>query len=160
MKKLASLIILLIFAYGCAEYKPIFKSPNLKFKILDFSLEGDKKIGKQIYFKLENLSKTNQNQDDATDVYITFNVTKQKEPTAKDGAGKILEYRININSQVKVKNYLTDKIILNKTFAASTTYKVQNQYSETIKLESKSINNLINYTFQELLIELTKKISE
>jgi len=160
MKKLASLIILLIFAYGCAEYKPIFESSNLKFKILDFSLEGDKKIGKQIYSKLENLSKTNQNQDDATDVYITFNVTKQKEPTAKDGTGKTMEYRININSQVKVKNYLTDKIILNKTFAASTTYKVQNQYSETIKLESKSINNLINYTFQELLIELTKKISE
>ena len=160
MKKLASLIILLIFVYGCAEYKPIFESSNLKFKILDFSLEGDKKIGKQIYSKLASLSKANQNQDDATDVYITFNITKKKDPTAKDGAGKIMEYRINLNSQVKVKNYLTDKIILNKTFVASTTYKVQNQYSETIKLESKSMDNLINYTFQELLIEITKEIGE
>ena len=51
-------IILLINVCACAGYKPIFSSSNLKFKISDYSISGDKKLGNQIYSKLYNLSKS------------------------------------------------------------------------------------------------------
>ena len=57
-----------------------------------------------------------------------------------------------------VKNYLTDNKILDQNFISSISYKVQDQYSETIKLENKSIENLINKTYQELLINLSENI--
>ena len=61
-KKFAPIIFLtiaLIFINSCTGYKPIFSSSNIKFDIADYSIEGDKKIAKQIYAKLNNLSKNN-----------------------------------------------------------------------------------------------------
>ena len=50
------------------------------------------------------------------------------------------------------------KQILNETFVFSSTYTVQDQYSETIKLENKSLENLINETYEDLLIKLIENI--
>jgi len=58
-----------------------------------------------------------------------------------------------------VVDYLTDEQILNQTFNSSITYKVQDQYSETIKLENRSMENLINKIYEELLIRLSENIS-
>ena len=66
MKKITSLIvlfILLVFINACTGYKPIFGSSNLQFEITDYLIEGDKKLGNQIYSKLYNLSKSNKNQE-------------------------------------------------------------------------------------------------
>ena len=71
---------------------------------------------------------------------------------------EILEYKINLNTKVIVKNYLTNDTLLDKNFITSSSYKVQDQYSETIKLENKAIENLINKTYQELLIKLSENI--
>ena len=76
----------------------------------------------------------------------------------KNSAGKILEYKINLNTAVKAKNYLTTDKILDSQFALSSSYKVQDQYSDTIKFENKSTENLINQTYQELLIKLSENI--
>ena len=76
----------------------------------------------------------------------------------KNSAGKILEYKISLNTTVKVTNYLTDDKILDSEFALSSSYKVQDQHSETIKFENKSTENLINQTYQELLIKLSENI--
>ena len=48
--------------------------------------------------------------------------------------------------------------ILNESFVFSSSYKVQNQHSETIKLENRSIENLINETYQDLLVKLLENI--
>ena len=53
---------------------------------------------------------------------------------------------------------MTDDEILSQTFSYSSTYKVQDQHSETIKLENKSIEDLINKTYQNLLIRLSESI--
>ena len=66
---------------------------------------------------------------------------------------------MNLNTKVIIKNYLTNENILNHNFILSTSYKAQKQYSETIKLEAKSIENLLNQTYQEILTTLTEKIS-
>jgi len=161
MKKIYYLIILLlfvIFSMGCAGYKPIFGSKNLEFKILEYSLEGDKKIGNIVYSKLYNLSKSNDDDKNSKSLKLLIDSSKNKKGTSKDSAGKILEYRIAITIKVKIIDSLTEDQILNQTFTSSTTYKVQDQYSDTIKLEKKSTENLILKIYQDLLIRLSEKI--
>ena len=161
MKKITTLPFLfaiLMCIYACADYKPIFSSTSLQFEIADYSVEGDKKLGNKIYSKLYNLSKSNKNQKEITSVVINIKVLKEKKSTSKDATGKILEYKINLNTKVIVKNYLTNDKLLDKNFISSSSYKVQDQYSETIKLENKVIENLINITYQELLINLSENI--
>ena len=162
MKKNYFLIIslsLLFLLNGCAGYKPIFGSNSLPFKISEHSVEGDKIIGNKIYSKLHNLSKSNKEVKNVKPLNISIECSKNKEATSKDTAGKILEYRIMIIAKINVVDYLTDEQILNQTFNSSITYKVQDQYSETIKSENRSMENLINKIYEELLIRLSENIS-
>ena len=162
MKKITSLIILFVLfinTNGCSGYKPIFSSSNFQFEIADYLIEGDKKLGNEIYYRLLNLSKSNKNPEQATSVYISIKVSKEKKATAKDSTGKILQHTMNLDTKVIVKNYLTNKNILNHNFTFLTSYKVQDQYYKTVQLEKKSIEDLLNQTYQELLIKLSEKIS-
>ena len=61
MKKIPYLFIsfiILINIGACAGYEPIFGSSNLEFKISEYSISGDKKLGNKIYSKLYNLSQS------------------------------------------------------------------------------------------------------
>jgi hypothetical protein len=160
MKKITYLIISIIFfnfVYACAGYKPIF-STNLQFEIADYSLKQDKKLGKKIYYKLYNLTKSNKKNTNTQSITISIDVTKRKTATVKNIAGKILEYRILLSSSIIIRDYLTNDNILNRNFSYSSIYKVQDQYSETIKLENKTTEDLINKTYQNLLIRLSESI--
>ena len=161
MKKIFCLLILLILLVNigaCTGYKPIFSSSNLEFKIADYSIMGDKKLGNQIYSKLYNLSQPTKNTSVVKNIYIIINVSKNKNATVKNSAGKILAYKINLSTTVTIKDFITDNQILSESFVFSSSYKVQNQHSETIKLENRSIENLINKTYQDLLIKLSENI--
>ena len=161
MKKISYLLILLFLLINisaCNGYKPIFSSSNLKFKIADYSIIGDKKLGNQIYSRLYNISKSTKNTSDIKNIYILIDVSQNKDATTKNSAGKILAYRINLSTLVTVKDFITNDQILNETFVLTSSYKVQDQHSETIKLENRSIENLINQTYQNLLIKLSENI--
>jgi len=162
MKKISYLItlfILMLVMVSCAGYKPIFSSSGLKFEIADHSIEGEKKLGNQIISKLKNLSKINENSTDvqSIDVYIT--ILKTKNSTVKNSAGKILEYKIVINSTIEIKDYITEKVIFEKKFDSFSSYRVQDEYSETKKLENKTIENLVNKIYQDLLIKMSETIN-
>ena len=160
MKKIINsifLISLIVFVYSCAGYEAIYKT-NIKFEITEHSLTGDKNLANRIYLKLKNLSKARQSGPDAKSIDLLIKVVKTKNSTAKDTTGKILEYRINLNTLIVVKDFLTEKEILNKNFSYSTSYKVQDQNFETIQLENKSLDNLIDITYQDLLIELSQAL--
>ena len=161
MKKIAYPIfslILLIFINGCTGYEPIFGSTNLQFKIADYKIDGNKTLGNKIYSKLYNASKSQKDNQNLRDVSLFINVSKAKDGTTKDSAGKILEYKITLNTEIKVTDFITNNNILNQTFISSVTYKIQNQYSDTINLENKSIENLIDKTYQEIIIKLSQNI--
>ena len=161
MKKISYLLISLILLLNisaCTGYEPIFSSSNIEFKITDYSITGDKKLGNQIYSKLYNLSQTTRNTSEVKNIYILINVLKQKNATTKNRAGKNLPYKINLSTTVIVKNFTTGNQILNENFTSSSSYKVQDQYSETIKLENRAIENLINKIYQDLLIKLSENI--
>jgi len=160
MKKITYFIISIIFfnfINACAGYKPIYTT-NLQFEIADYSLISDKKLGKQIYSKLYSLSKSNKKNENIRSITIIIDTTKNKESTAKDSAGKVLEYRNILSSNIIIKDYLTDDEILNRKFSYSSTYSTQENYSETKKLENKSTDDLINKIYQDLLIQMSEII--
>jgi len=161
MKKIAYSIfsfVLLIFINGCAGYEPIFSSINLQFKIADFAIEGNKILGNKIYSKLYSISKSTKDDQNVKHIDLLIKVSKDKNATFKNSAGKILEYKITLNIKVEIKDFVTDNEILNETFISSLTYKVQSQYSDTVNLENRSIETLINNAYQKLLTKLSQNI--
>ena len=161
MKKITYFIysfIFLILLNGCAGYKPVFDSSNLQFKIADYSIEGNKILGKKIYHKLHNLSKSITDDQNVRTIDFFINISKDKNATVKDSTGKTLEYKITLNTDVKVTDFITNDKILNQIFISSLTYKVQNKYSDTVNLENQTIENLLNKTYQELITRLAQNI--
>ena len=161
MKKIANpifLFILLIFINGCAGYQPIFGSTNLQFEIANYSIEGNKILGNKIYSKLYSLSKSKKDDQNLRRVDLVIKVSKDKNVTTKDSAGKILQYKITLNTDIKVTDFITKDKILNQIFVSSLTYKVQDKYSDTIDLENRSIEDLLNKTYQELVTTLAQNL--
>jgi len=150
--------ILLLFINGCAGYEPIFGSTNLQFEIADYSIEGNKILGNKIYSKLYSLSKSKKDDQNLRRVDLVIKVSKDKNVTTKDSAGKILQYKITLNTDIKVTDFITKDKILNQIFISSLTYKVQNKYSDTVDLENQIIENLLSKTYQELVIKLAQNI--
>ena len=159
MKKIIYFFVafsLLIIISNCAGYKPIFSPGNLQYKISDYSITGESQIGNTIYNKLKRISESNDN--NARSIKININTQKDKKATVKNSEGKILQYRIILNTSVSVTDYLTNDKILEHNFNFSTTFKVRDQYFDTIKAENKSIENLIKLTYEGLIIKLTENI--
>ena len=138
--------------------QPIFGSTNLQFEIADYSIEGNKILGNKIYSKLYNLSKSKKDDQNLRSVGLVIKVSKGKNATAKNSAGKILEYKITLNTDIKVTDFITKDKILNQIFVSSLTYKVQDKYSDTVDLENRSIEDLLNKTYQELVTRLAQNL--
>ena len=161
MKKISYffiLFIILINIGACTGYKPIFGSSNLELKIADYSILGDKNLGNQIYAKLYALSRSSKKSPETKNIYVLIDASKEKKATAKDSAGKILGYRINLSATITIKNVITGNQIISENFSFSSTYKAQDQYFDTVKLEKQSIENLINKLYQDLLIKLSANL--
>ena len=161
MKKNYSLILslfLIIFVNGCAGYKPLFNSSSLMINIKNHTIEGDQDLGKRIYLKLENLLKS-KNKKDKKNINLIIDISKNKQATVKDKSGKVLEYKITLNTIIIVKKHENEILILNKNISNSISYKVQDQYSQSMIKENKVIEDLINQTYQELLITMIQNIN-
>ena len=161
MKKVAYPIfsfILLLFINGCVGYEPIFGSTNVQFEIADYSIEGNKILGNKIYSKLYSLSKSKKDDQNLRRVDLVIKVSKDKNVTTKDSTGKILQYKITLNTDIKVTDFITKDKILNQIFVSSLTYKVQDKYSDTVDLENRSIEDLLNKTYQELVTRLAQNL--
>ena len=157
MKKITYLtisFILLIGINACVGYKPIYSASNLQFEISDYSIKGDKSLGEKIYTKLYNLSQSNKNNTAVKNINISIEVSKNKTVKVKDSSGKILEYNIILNTNVEIKDYFTNNQILNYNFNYFSSYKIQDQFSDSVKLENKTIENLLDQTYQDLLIKM------
>jgi len=162
MKKIfyfACSITLLLIISGCVGYEPIFGSKNIKFKITNYSIEGNKILGNKIYAQLLNLSKLNENHPDTKGIDLYIQVIKNKIPTSKNTVGKIIEYQLTLNAEIIINDDLTETKLLNQTFTSSSKYKAQDQYSETLNLENQITENLINSIYQDLLITLSTNLT-
>jgi len=161
MKKISFIFLSFLITFiitNCAGYKPIFAPGNLKFEIGNHEIKGDEKLGNQILFKLKNLSKVNAKEKHKKSLNFLINISKDKSPTSKSSAGKILEYKITLKAAITATDFMNDSKFLQENLTASVTYKVQDQYSETIKLENKSLEDLLNKIYEEFLIKLSEKL--
>ena len=158
MKKIAYLTLILIFLNNCTGYKPIFSSGNLQFEIAEYSIKGDKMVGNKLYSRLKKISKSEENNQNVRSINLQIKSSTDKKATSKDSAGNILAYRITLITEIKVKDFNNDEKILNQKFNYSLSYDVQDQISETKKRENRSIDDLLDKTYRELLIVLSKNI--
>jgi len=148
-------IILFLHTSNCSGYKPIFASSKLKFKIEDYQIKGEKRLGKIIYSKLYNSSGLNADDPSLQSVTLTIEVSKEKIPTVKNNAGKILEYKINLKTVIVMNDFLTNKEILNQNYNYSASYDAQEQHSETVKLENINTANLVIKTYQNIILKIS-----
>ena len=109
--------------------------------------------------KLYGLSSPRKEDPSIKIISLIIDSSKTKSPTSKDTAGKILEYKIILTTKIQVEDFATKNNILDQTFTSSISYRVQDQFSETVTLENKSLENLINKTYEEILIKLSQNIS-
>ena len=163
MKKIIFLtvisIILSILNTSCTGYKPIYATSNFNFIIEEHSIKGDEKLGNLIYRKLNNISLSNKNNLNVQSITLSIETKKERKPTVKNSVGKILEYEIALNTDIIINDFLTDKTILKQNFNYSISYKVQDEHSDTLKLEKQNIENLINKTYQDALIKISQVTS-
>ncbi|MDC0232191.1 hypothetical protein OAJ72_02755 [Pelagibacteraceae bacterium] len=160
MKKITLLtivfIILSVFISGCAGYKPIYATSNFNFIIEEHSIKGDEKLGNLIYRKLNNISLSNKNNPDVRSIILFIETEKERRATVKNSVGNILEYEITLNTNITINDFLTNRTILEQNFNYSIGYKVQDEHSDTLKLENQNIYNLINKTYQDTLIKISQ----
>ena len=79
MKKVSITLIIVLTAIcsSCAGYKPILNVSNLNFKIMDYSLQGEKEIANKIYYKLNNLSKSKNNELEKRKINLIIEIFKR-----------------------------------------------------------------------------------
>ena len=162
MKKITFLtisIILFVYVNACTGYTPIYSLQNFNFKIEDYSIKGEERLANLIYRKLRNISSSNKDDQTVRSISISIETKKERKATVKNSAGKILEYEISLNTNIIINDFLTDKKILDQNFNYSTSYRVQDEHSETIKLEKYNIENLVDKTYQDALIEISKIVA-
>ena len=80
------LLILLFFLYNCAGYEPIFSPTSINFEIKNHSIKGNKSIGKNIYSKLNVLSKANKNNPNKKSIKLSINASKDKIAFSKNSS--------------------------------------------------------------------------
>jgi len=161
MKKIINLslyFILIILFAQCTGYKPIFGTKNINLKIANHTLKGDNFLANNIYNNLKRLTSAKKNEQNIREIDISIDAARNKKALVKDSTGKIKEYKISISVNIKITDYFTDKLILEKTFSESTSYKVESNYSDTVATEERSVQNLLNNINQELLIGISENI--
>ena len=111
-----------------------------------------------IYSKLYKLSNRSKTKNDIKNINIIIEVKKENNSTVKNSAGKILEYKVIINTDIIISDARNNDEILKQKFNFSSSYKAQDQYSETKRLENNIINNLLDRTFEDLIIKMSENI--
>ena len=91
---------------------------------------------------------------------MIINSSQSKIATTKNSAGKATAYKITVVSNIEIIDYDIGNIILVDTFSSSLTYKVQEQYSETINIEDKTLKNIMLRIHQNLIIKVSKAAVE
>ncbi len=149
MKKIL-IIILFLSIYSCG-YSPIYTSNDIKFKINQIEINGDKKVNKFILKQISRLRNNSSN-----NIY-DLNIFSSKEinSISKDIKGNTKTFEMVIETNIEIKK--NDKIIKEKTFSESFNYNNTSnkfdlsQYERDIQenLIDKIVDNII-FTFDTL----------
>ena len=146
-KNLINILILLFFLSGCG-YSPIFSNKNSNFSIYELSASGNNKLNKIISSRLNNYKGL-----DSTKKYsLTIETNLNKEISSKDSKGNPKSYRINLVTNIIVKDL--NGAIKNKSFSKSVDYNNRSDKSDLKKYENETSKNLADKISDEIIIYL------
>ena len=146
-KNLIKLLILLFFISGCG-YSPIFSKKNTSFSIYELSASGNSKLNKIINNRLNNYKGS----DGKRKFSLTLETHLNKEIALRDSKGNPKTYRINLLSNISIKDF--DGNVKNKSFSKSVDYNNKSNKSNLKKYENKTSKNLAEEIADELIIYL------
>ena len=146
-KNLIKILILLFFLSSCG-YSPIFSKKNSNFSIYELSASGNNKLNKIINSKLNNYKGS----DSAKKYSLTIETNLNKEISSKDSKGNPKSYRINLVTNIIVKDL--NGAIKNKSFSKSVDYNNRSDKSDLKKYENETSKNLADKISDEIIIYL------
>ena len=142
------LVSILIIVNGC-NYKPLFDQDQLKsFAVKSYEINGDKRVAQVLVNKLSIV------RDKSGKFNIIIFAKKETNIANKSSSGKILEYSVTLNYDVKVKNNITSEIIYSKNVSNTQNYKSSKLYSESKNREKKIVENISGIVASQITNEL------
>ena len=141
-------ILFLSFLSSCG-YQSLLNENSKKFGIKSFNIEGNKRLA-QI---LKNNLVSSRNK--SNNLILDINARKNRSITHKDSTGKIIEYNLKISFDLTATESVSQKKVLSKTFTLDRNYKASNLYIDTINIEKKIINELIESIATQILTTLS-----
>ena len=147
LKKIFLIFVLLNLLNHC-DYKPIYSNQNkINYKIIITSFNGDKDINNSI---TENLRRNSNGNSDKI-ININFETKYTKDILAKNTAGNITDYQINVGAIFTIQKEDDLKTLkLNEKFNFQ---KMSDKYEEK-NYELNIKRNLANSISQKLLLRL------
>ena len=146
-----NVLILILFVITSCGYQPLYKSEkNLEDKLIkEIEFVGDKKIGKQIFSKLNY--KINKNDKKLNK--ITLNSKIITVSTSKDSTGRVSSYRTSLTV-----NYLLldpeNNTLDNKLFTKEFSYNSNENKFKFKEYMKKVEKNLINEIAEDIIIHI------
>ena len=148
------LVSILIIVNGC-NYKPLFDQDQLKsFAVKSYEINGDKRVAQVLVNKLSIV------RDKSGKFNIIIFAKKETNIANKSSSGKILEYSVTLNYDVKVKNNITSEIIYSKNVSNTQNYKSSKLYSESKKREKKIVENISGIVASQITNELSLQFQD
>ena len=147
LKKIFFIILSLNLLNSC-DYKPVYSNQNkVDYKIVITSFSGDKDINNLIATNIKRNSK----EESGKIVEIVFNTEYTKNVLAKNSAGSITDYQIDVVTAFIIKKEKNSENFLvkeNFNFQKMTDKYEEKNYERNIK------KNLANSISQKLILRL------
>ena len=146
--KILFVLSVLSLTQNCG-YQPLLSEKNQKFNINNFSITGDRKLGRILANKF-NKVKNAQNT-----LTLNINADKKRQVSSKSSTGTITEYNLKINFNIEVISSLDGKSVFLKTFSENSSFKASTLHVDTLSREKKIIQDIVSSISNELTRELS-----
>ena len=147
INKFNKISILLFFILTSCGYSPIFSAKSTNFKILNLSLEGNKKINRIIDNKLKNYKKNQK----AERIYVVkINSKKNKKIISKDTKGNPDKFNLELLVSIEVENQDNNKN--KKNFIKNISYNNLSNKFELSEYENNIEESLALNISEEIII--------
>lgn len=139
---LAFFLIMFMTLSACG-YKVVKNSKNIN--IQSITSTGDKRAS----YMIKNQLLLNSSNDGIHKINIILSTEKTKAAKEKNISGTVKKYYLNLKTDMIIKND-KDVIVLEKSFSTTNDFEVGKRNSETIILEKKKTENLIDQLAEQI----------
>ena len=148
MKSFISIIILSVILTNCG-FKPIYKTKNNNFEIVEIINKNENKNS----FAIEKLITSLSNQNAVKKIKLELNYKQTFSTILKDSKGDPSKKKLSITVNLVVKNE-QDNVLINKNFNEEFSYSVQSNKFNMAQYEENITSNLNNKISNDIIFLL------